>query len=78
MKTFSKKFDNWTCSDDERISITHIESKGKDLEDLMVNAEISFEDWNGNVVRENWTSGDLHSVDFNKLEKLFSEFLAGA
>lgn len=77
MKTFSKKFKNWLCADDERISIKMVESKGKDLEDLLINAQVYFEDWNGNIVRDDWNSEDLHSKDYDKLQLILTEFLAG-
>lgn len=75
MVQFSRSFRNWTCADDERINITHIESHGDTLDELMDNAEISFEDWHGNCTREGWFAGDLSQNDIVHLEGIFEQWL---
>ena len=76
MRHFSKSFQNWNCADDDRVMLTHIETRGLDLDDMLANAEISFEDWHGNCCRENWTIGDLSQSDYAEVERLIVEHLA--
>jgi hypothetical protein len=75
MKQFSRSFTDWTLSHDDAISITHVESKGDNLHELLNNAEISFEDWHGNPRYFAWSAWDLSQPDFSELESIFSHFL---
>jgi len=75
MKQFSKSFTDWTLSSDERISITHVETKGNNLQELLDNAEISFQDWHGTPRHFSWSAWDLHRNDFWELELILTRFL---
>lgn len=75
MYRYCKEFKNWTCRDDERISITHIEANGRYLEEMLDNCHISFEDWHGNEVRWHWSVWDLSTKDYEEVVRLISTHL---
>lgn len=75
--TFSKEYQNWPLKDNEHLNITLIESHGRDLEDLLVNATMYLTDWHGNEGPD-WDIGDLSSKDYDAVVRTFAEFLAGA
>lgn len=73
-RVFSRHFDNWPLKNDERLNLMCIESKGRDLDDLLANAEISLEDWHGHEGPA-WELGDLSDADFVQVCEMFNEFL---
>jgi hypothetical protein len=77
-RMFSQRFQAWTMEDDCRFNISNIESRGSTVEDLVANSEISINDWHGNEAREGWTADDLHAKDFEELQRIFSDWLAGS
>lgn len=74
MFTFSRSFQYWTLSNHVHLSIVNIESKGRDLDELLTNAEMSLETWHGNEGPD-WSIGDLSSQDYATVCQLFTEFL---
>lgn len=75
MRTYEKEHRFWPLSHDERLNIVYISATGRDLDDLLCNAEISVEDWNGNSINRTYTAGDLSDVDARILEREFTGFL---
>jgi hypothetical protein len=78
MKYFSKEYKNFPLHNDEHLNLTLVESKGADLEDMLINANISIEDWHGNTACEGWDLGDLSKQDYEHVMQDFIEFLNGA
>ncbi len=76
MKHFRKELTGWTLQKDERLSISYIETHGKDLEDFLANAMISLEDWHGNEGPE-WSIDDLSAIDYKHVVEMFLDYLSG-
>lgn len=72
--TFSRTFTCWTLDGHEHLNVVSIESNGRDLDDLLSNAELSLETWHGNEGPQ-WTVGDLSRRDFDLVVEMFNEFL---
>lgn len=75
MKTFSHSPKYWPLENDCRLNLVLIETRGRDLDDFITNAEISIADWHGNEGPQ-WTLDDLHSKDYDAVVRLFNEHLA--
>ena len=75
MRHFSREFKDWTLKDREHLTITLIESKGKDLDDLLCNGTVFLEDWHGNEGPQ-ISIGDLPSYQYDAVVDMFAEFLA--
>lgn len=75
LATFEPK--NFTLSGHEHLRITLIETRGNDVKDMLSNAAITLENWNGGEGPE-WDIGDLSDKDIDLIAEMFAERLAGA
>ena len=75
-KAFSMTLDMQSKSD-ERITLTTVESFGRDMDDLLANATVGREDWNGNEIYQ-IDLGDLDSETYDAIVQEMTKYLAGA
>lgn len=76
MRQFTETYQNWTTADG-LVQIKEVSTIGQDLDEMLANAEIIFEDQHGEPTRESWSAGDLAPNDFRMLVEAFSVHLAG-
>lgn len=74
MKTFSKEFSGWSLRNNDHLFLTHVETKGNNLEEMIDNALLSFETWHGGEGPA-WTINDIPNSDYAEVIKLFIKHL---
>lgn len=72
--TFRKYLSNWPLHGRNNLNLTYIETKGTTLEELISNAKISLQEWNGDDGPD-WTLNDLPKKDYEKVLGLLKAFL---
>jgi hypothetical protein len=70
---FSRTYSNWPLKNAPHVNIVGVESYGRDLDDMLCNATIYFEDWHGNEVEP----VDLCLEDYIILESEIEAYLRG-
>lgn len=73
MVTFTNAPKNWTIHGKDHLNIVGIETKGKDLDDMLANCELYVETWYGYPCE--MSIDDLPAADYDEVIRMFNERL---